>query len=154
MQLSRARLQRTGFVVAIMLLIAAAHVVGIGRYQHLSASQQLKFARKDAEDVRDILVKSFGFLPQNIAVLLDEAATKKAIERELDATTLARVDQAADKIIARLVTAQEVVIKPGDIVKRQKLEKSLMPEGLAAGISVTDLASLVDYLESLAHGGK
>ena len=41
-----------------------------------------------------------------------------------------------------------------DIAKRQKLEKSLMPEGLAAGISVTDLASLVDYLESLAHGGK
>ena len=27
-------------------------------------------------------------------------------------------------------------------------------EGLAAGISVSDLASLVDYLESLAHGGK
>ena len=62
--------------------------------------------------------------------------------------------EAADKIVARLVTAQEVVIKPSDIVKRQKLEKSLMPEGLAAGISVTDLASLVDYLESLAHGGK
>jgi len=29
-----------------------------------------------------------------------------------------------------------------------------MPDGLAAGISVTDLASLVDYLESLAAGGK
>ena len=64
------------------------------------------------------------------------------------------ISEAADKIIARLVTAQEIVIKPGDIAKRTKLEKSLMPDGLAAGISVTDLASLVDYLESLAAGGK
>ena len=64
------------------------------------------------------------------------------------------VSEAADKIIARLVTAQEIVLKPSDIAKRVKLEKSLMPEGLAAGISVSDLASLVDYLESLAHGGK
>ena len=47
------------------------------------------------------------------------------------------------------MTAQEVVLKPGDIAKRTKLEKSLMPDGLAAGISVTDLASLVDYIESL-----
>jgi hypothetical protein len=37
------------------------------------------------------------------------------------------------------VTAQEVVLKPGDIAKRTKLEKSLMPDGLAAGMSVTDL---------------
>jgi putative membrane-bound dehydrogenase-like protein len=59
------------------------------------------------------------------------------------------ISEAADKIIARLVTAQEVVLKPGDIAKRTKLEKSLMPDGLAAGISVTDLASLVDYIESL-----
>ena len=36
-------------------------------------------------------------------------------------------------------------LKPGNIAKRQKLEMSLMPDGLA---------SLVDYLESLAHGGK
>jgi putative heme-binding domain-containing protein len=64
------------------------------------------------------------------------------------------ISEAADKIIARLVTAQEIVIKPGDIAKRTKLEKSLMPDGLAAGISVSDLASLVDYLESLAVGGK
>jgi len=64
------------------------------------------------------------------------------------------ISEAADKIIARLVTAQEIAIKPRDIAKRQKLEKSLMPDGLAAGISVTDLASLVDYLEGLAHGGK
>jgi len=64
------------------------------------------------------------------------------------------ISEAADKIIARLVTAQEIVIKPADIAKRSKLEKSLMPDGLAAGISVSDLASLVDYLESLAHGGK
>ncbi len=64
------------------------------------------------------------------------------------------ISEAADKIIARLVTAQEITLKPGDIAKRLKLEKSLMPEGLAAGISVSDLASLVDYLESLAPGGK
>lgn len=64
------------------------------------------------------------------------------------------ISEAADKIIARLVTAQEITIKPADIAKRQKLEKSLMPDGLAAGVSVSDLVSLVDYLESLAAGGK
>ena len=64
------------------------------------------------------------------------------------------ISEAADKIIARLVTAQEITLKPADIAKRTKLEKSLMPDGLAAGISVTDLASLVDFLESLAAGGK
>ena len=64
------------------------------------------------------------------------------------------ISEAADKIIARLVTAQEITLKPADIAKRVKLEKSLMPDGLAAGLSVSDLASLVDYLESLAAGGK
>jgi putative membrane-bound dehydrogenase-like protein len=64
------------------------------------------------------------------------------------------ISEAADKIIARLVTAQEITLKPGDIAQRVKLEKSLMPDGLAAGLSVSDLASLVDYLESLAAGGK
>ena len=33
--------------------------------------------------------------------------------------------------------------------RREKREKSLMPEGLAATMTVRDLASLLDYLRSL-----
>ncbi len=57
--------------------------------------------------------------------------------------------EAADKVIIRNIAAQEITIDPKLVVKREKGDKSLMPEGLIAGISVKDFASLVDYLESL-----
>ncbi len=58
--------------------------------------------------------------------------------------------EAADKVVIRNVAAQEITIPVKDIVKRQKLEKSLMPEGLVANLSVKEFASLIDYLEALA----
>ena len=48
------------------------------------------------------------------------------------------------------IAAQEQSIAVAQIVKREKQERSLMPEGLAAGLTVQELASLLDYLESLA----
>lgn len=57
--------------------------------------------------------------------------------------------EAAEKIVIRDITAQEITLKPGDIEKRQKLERSLMPEGLAATLTPVELASLLDYLQSL-----
>jgi hypothetical protein len=36
------------------------------------------------------------------------------------------------------------------IEERKKAEKSLMPEGLAANLTIQDLASLLDYVQSLA----
>jgi len=64
------------------------------------------------------------------------------------------VQEATDVITIRNIAAQELKIKPADIAKREKLEKSLMPEGLAAALTIKEFASLLDYLESLATGGK
>jgi putative heme-binding domain-containing protein len=58
--------------------------------------------------------------------------------------------EAADKIVVRNIAAQEISIDPKLIAKREKSDKSLMPEGLAAGISVADFASMIAYLEALA----
>ena len=60
------------------------------------------------------------------------------------------VQEAADKITLRLITSQELTVNTVDIARRSKLEKSLMPEGLAANLTMKELASLIDYLESLA----
>ncbi|WP_309716799.1 hypothetical protein [Armatimonas sp.] len=50
-----------------------AVLVGISAYAHLG--KNLSFAAKDATDLRDVLVASYGFLPENIAVLTDTQAT-------------------------------------------------------------------------------
>jgi formylglycine-generating enzyme required for sulfatase activity len=63
---------------------SVAVIIGISKYQFLDQNAQLRYARKDAEDVREVLVKSFGFLASNIVTLVDESATKKGIERALD----------------------------------------------------------------------
>jgi putative heme-binding domain-containing protein len=57
--------------------------------------------------------------------------------------------EAADKVTIRDTTSQEYTFATKDIVKRTKLEKSLMPEGLAGGLTIQEFASLLDYLESL-----
>jgi formylglycine-generating enzyme required for sulfatase activity len=63
---------------------SVAVIIGISKYQYLDQNAQLRYARKDAEDVREVLIKSFGFMASNIVTLVDEAATKKGIERALD----------------------------------------------------------------------
>ena len=58
--------------------------------------------------------------------------------------------EAADKVTVRNAAAQELVINVKDIVKREKRDISLMPEGLVNTLSVADFAALLDYLEGLA----
>ncbi|MSU36915.1 MAG: heme-binding domain-containing protein [Pedosphaera sp.] len=60
------------------------------------------------------------------------------------------VREAADIVTIRTITAIEQALSVEQIVKREKQEKSLMPEGLAAGLTVKELASLLDYIQSLA----
>ena len=62
--------------------------------------------------------------------------------------------EASDAVTVRNILAQEVKIPAQEIVKREKLAKSLMPDGLVAEISRSDLASLLAYLESLAEKDK
>jgi putative heme-binding domain-containing protein len=59
--------------------------------------------------------------------------------------------EAADKVVIRNIAAQEFTIDPKLVAKREKNEaQSLMPVGLMNASTVADLASLIDYLESLA----
>ena len=58
--------------------------------------------------------------------------------------------EAADKVTIRTAAAQEVVIVVADIAKREKLDRSIMPEGIVANLTVKEFASLLDYLEALA----
>src|SRR5689334_16530152 len=60
-----------------------AVIIGVGKYQNLPKDKQLEFAANDATDLRDLLVASYGFLPDNITTLTDEQATKQVIEQAL-----------------------------------------------------------------------
>jgi len=60
------------------------------------------------------------------------------------------VRQAADAITVRNLAAQESRIPVASITRRTELPMSLMPEGLTSNITLKELASLLDYLESLA----
>jgi putative heme-binding domain-containing protein len=67
---------------------------------------------------------------------------------ELDAFV---VQEAADAVTVRTVSAQEQRIPLAQVARREKLPRSLMPEGLVAELPVRDLASILDYLEALAR---
>ncbi|MFM1769352.1 MAG: hypothetical protein RJA22_1881 [Verrucomicrobiota bacterium] len=60
------------------------------------------------------------------------------------------IQEAADTVTLRNIAAQEIQLRTADIARRQKLDKSLMPEGLASSLTLTEFASLLDYLEKLA----
>lgn len=60
------------------------------------------------------------------------------------------VRETKDLVVIRTSAAEEHTIAIKDIDERKKSDKSLMPEGLVANLTVQDLASLVDYVQSLA----
>jgi putative membrane-bound dehydrogenase-like protein len=60
------------------------------------------------------------------------------------------VQEAADSVTIRNVLAQEIKIKTSEIASRKKLEKSIMPEGIVANLTLSDFASLLDYLQKLS----
>jgi formylglycine-generating enzyme required for sulfatase activity len=62
-----------------------AVIIGISKYQHLPKDKWLNYADKDAADLREVLVRSYGFLPENVTVLLNEQAIKANIEAALSA---------------------------------------------------------------------
>jgi putative membrane-bound dehydrogenase-like protein len=64
------------------------------------------------------------------------------------------VREAADAVTIRTIAALEQTVPVAQIAKREKQERSLMPEGLAAGLSVREFASLLDYLEQLSKAAK
>ena len=55
----------------------------------------------------------------------------------------------ADELILEDAEAKRLVIKKGDIEARKKSDVSLMPNGLAEGLTRDDFADLIAYLETL-----
>lgn len=58
-----------------------ALLIGINKYQQLP---WLAGSRNDVSVIQDLLVRRYGFPPENIQTLFDEAATRKAIIRALE----------------------------------------------------------------------
>ena len=59
--------------------------------------------------------------------------------------------ESPEQVKIRNIAAQEFVLNPSEIVKRDRLPNSLMPPGLAGNLTTIEFASLLDYLESLAE---
>ena len=60
------------------------------------------------------------------------------------------IAESADEVTIRNITGQEFTYATKDIKTRDKPPISMMPPGLASGMSVKEFASLLDYLEELA----
>ncbi|MGO8673782.1 MAG: caspase domain-containing protein, partial [Capsulimonadaceae bacterium] len=60
-----------------------ALLIGINKYENLPPRCRLQFAVADATALRDVLVKSYGFPPENITLLTDSEATLKNIQAAL-----------------------------------------------------------------------
>jgi putative heme-binding domain-containing protein len=58
------------------------------------------------------------------------------------------VKEGGDSVEVRGVAGPSRILEKSDIAVRQKRDKSIMPEGLVANITPTELAALITYLQS------
>ena len=74
-----------------------ALIIGIDKYKNLPNNVQLNYATKDATDLRDVFVKSYGFASENVTVLLDDQATlaniRDALANFADTSKISRDDR-------------------------------------------------------------
>jgi len=75
-----------------------AVLVGI-TYPKFPDNLQIPQATADVDDLRSLLVTSFGFLSENVVVLKDEQATKKGIEKALANLTDRKRILATDRVL-------------------------------------------------------
>jgi hypothetical protein len=77
-----------------------AVVVGVGDYRNYGDEEggDLPGSANDARNMRDVLTARWGFRPQDVHVLLDTAATRHAIRREL-AEWVPSVAKAGDLVV-------------------------------------------------------
>jgi formylglycine-generating enzyme required for sulfatase activity len=76
-----------------------ALVIGISEYGFLPKSKWLDYAAKDAAELREVLIRSYGFLPENVTVLLNEQATKANTEHALSALADDRRIKSDDRVL-------------------------------------------------------
>ncbi len=90
---------------------AHALLVGINQYPHLKRERWLTAAERDATDMARLLVRSYGFLPENVTVLLGPQATQNAINRALaalaDETTVPKDDAVRAQVPALQTRPQQ-----------------------------------------------
>jgi sulfatase modifying factor 1 len=75
-----------------------AVLIGI-TYPKFPDNLQIPQANSDIDDLKALLVKSYGFLPENILVLKDPQATKKGIEKALASLADRKRVQATDRVL-------------------------------------------------------
>ncbi len=64
------------------------------------------------------------------------------------------VQEAADAVTIRTVAAQEQQLPISSIASRSRQDRSIMPDGLVAGLTLREFASLLDFLEDLSKASK
>src|SRR5688572_8964899 len=76
-----------------------AILIGVGRYANLTKDRWLEYSERDALAMREVLIGNYGFLPENVITLINEKATKKAIEDALAGLTDAKKIGKDDRVI-------------------------------------------------------
>ncbi len=61
------------------------------------------------------------------------------------------VQETPSAVTIQDITTQQTRIAVSDIANRTSVEASIMPQGLAGNLTITEFASLLDYIESLAR---
>ncbi|MCX6365118.1 MAG: caspase family protein, partial [Armatimonadetes bacterium] len=90
-----------------------AVIIGITKYPNLPKDKQLDFSVKDATDLRNLLIASFGFLPENITLLTNEQATKVGIEKALSALGNGQRIKETDRVLVYFSGHGQTVPRPG-----------------------------------------
>ncbi|MCX6365115.1 MAG: SUMF1/EgtB/PvdO family nonheme iron enzyme [Armatimonadetes bacterium] len=75
-----------------------AVLIGI-TYQQFPSELQIKTAEADVTDLKALLVESYGFLAENVTVLLDSQASRKGIEKALSGLADRKRVQATDRVL-------------------------------------------------------
>ena len=106
---------------------------------------------EDPKFTRDYLVESI--IDPNKAVA--QGFQTSVFTLKDGATHMGFVTSEADGVVElRNISGGVVKLNRADVAKEDHLTQSMMPAGLAAGLSIGDFISLIDYLNSLkAIGG-
>ena len=91
-----------------------ALLVGVNKFQHLPKNNWLEFSTRDVLSLREVLIQRYGFLPENIIVLLDEQATLENIRKALGYLSNKERVKATDRLLIYFSThGQSVNLQNG-----------------------------------------
>jgi len=99
-------------------------------------------ARLKRPDLLEAILKPNAKLVQGFETIFFALANGKTVEGFI-------VRESGEEVEIRNLSGVALVLKKEDIEERGRREISVMPEALADNLTVTELASLIAYLESL-----